>query len=553
MKQSLVILFCVLAAVLGLGGGYVLRGSSFHEAANSDRGGSGEATGTSFSGKGEQRAQSRALRVKRNVERSHGAHHWLHWMSGVEDATLAELPGLARMAKDNPGALRMIAYRWVELDPHNLLEILVKESKQRSPDTDLAFPIRELAGYLFEEWPKLDAESAIAALSAPDALMSQSGLRHSVLNTIMKENPKRGLELMGAWSILNFGPDTKGVKEWAKRDPRAAVQAVLDHPFGYGAQYSMEAIAKVWSEDNPAAALEFAGEASGRLSVKLREKVLAEWAGRDLEAASEWLGEQSAGLQAELSPIIVGAWGKDDAEGALAWCEENLTGHRLLTSVTKLAKGAAAEDAASAGELVSAMDSSPVRTQAAIAVAEEWFPQSWPSNQTIEPAAIEWLRNLGDPELQGEVLEKVSWGWSTQDLNGLLAFLNEPHASRAPDSVFHTAVRILARSDPRRALEWAADLPVERVEPISATAFSQWTRHQPGAAAQWVTQLPANDSRRGSLLRSYVTASLHLPQQAAAEHMAHLSVSDRALARETIRSAAMEGEKRQSLLRLLAD
>ena len=326
-------------------------------------------------GNASHRPPSHAAQVKSKVERSKGSHRWLQWMSGVESASVSDLPGLARMAKGNPGALRMIAYRWIELDPQHLLETLRAEGKYGDHDGEgLAFPIRELSRRLFEEWPKRDPEAAIAALGTSDSLPGVNGLRFTVLNTVFCDDPRRGLELMRTWSIQNYAPSMSGVEKWAGDDPRAAVQAVLDHPAGYGARSSMETIAKVWAGSDPHAAMEFALEVEGRLGEILRATALAEWAGRDWAAAAEWLGEQeNDARRSELSPVIVEGWAKEDPQAALAWCEENLEGHHLITAVAKLAEGAAANDLAGAGALVAGMEASPARTQAAIAVGKKWF------------------------------------------------------------------------------------------------------------------------------------------------------------------------------------
>ena len=387
MKRSIAVLWCVVAGVVGLAGGYAIRVTTHESGGTSDELARGSWDGSEDSSKSEIRQVSHAAEVKSKVRRSKGSHRWLHWMSGVADASLEQLPGLARLAKDNPGALRMIAYRWIELDPQHFFETLQAESKKLdSRGQGTGFPISGMARYLFEEWPRLDEEAAIAALGDAEAMVGMSGLRHSVLNTIFKENPKRGFALLSEWSILHFGPNTDGLKKWARRDPRAAAQAALDNPVGYGAEYSMKAIAKVWAEDDPAAAIEFALESSGRLGRTLRDTVLATWAGKDRAAAAEWLARQEDEMvRSQLSPFIVEAWAKEDPGAALSWCQENLEGHRLISAVTKLAEGAAAHDAQAAAALVGGMEDSPARTQAAIALSKKWFPQSWPSDQSVEP------------------------------------------------------------------------------------------------------------------------------------------------------------------------
>ena len=550
MKLVMAVLLCGLAGALGLASGYLLRVTT-HSAAPGEKGAGAR---TTVSVKGERRNAHRtehhASLVSARVERSQGAHHWLQWMSGVESASLADLAGLARMAKDNPGALRLIAYRWLELDPEHFLETLKRESKVGGEDV---FPVGRLARYLFEEWPKRDPGAAIAALAEPDSLVGLSGHRHTVLNVVFQQDPRRGLELMGEWNILHFGPNMDGLKKWAQRDPRAAAQAILDNPVGYGAESSMKALANVWGESDPEGALEFALQAAGNLGRKMRTTLLADWAGRDRAAAADWLaGQDDESVRAELGPVIVAAWAKEDPEAALAWCHGNLEGHRLVNAVEKLAEGAAAHDIRGAGELVARMAPSRARTQAAIAVGTKWFPSRYPSEQDVKPEAVAWIRSLDDPKLQGAVIESVAWAWSTQDRESLMDVLASPVGEGVPVSVYSHVMRTLARDDPHGALEWAAELPEGRVEEASMQAFSVWAQHRPVEALDWFLTLPAADARRPRMVRSMVLEWSYNPDlKTALERLGRLPAGDREIARAQIQRTGLPEEKKRLLLEAL--
>src|SRR5687767_2160126 len=58
-----------------------------------------------------------AAELKQQLSMSSGVTRWLEWMTALEKATLADFPHLARMAKSDPTALRMVAARWIELNP----------------------------------------------------------------------------------------------------------------------------------------------------------------------------------------------------------------------------------------------------------------------------------------------------------------------------------------------------------------------------------------------------------------------------------------------------
>ena len=101
--------------------------------------------------------------------------------------------------------------------------------------------------------------------------------------------------------------------------------------------------------------------------------------------------------------------------------------------------------------------------------------------------------------------------------------------------------------------EWAADLPPERAQGASNSAFSVWTGHQPEEALQWVVDLPASDERRPEFLRRFVMNTVyHVDAEVAAERLAILNSTDRAVVREQIELAgSVSDEKKQQLLRAL--
>lgn len=548
-----------LAAVIGLGGGYLLRAKTQSEpSADSEE--VAEAKMRSAGGVLEDRkarkARGHSAEVEERVKRSEGAHLWLHWMSGIEAAELDELADLARAAGENSSVLRMIAYRWTELDPEHLLETIRQESSRVDGKSGKSlFPFRQLARYLFDQWAKTDQEAAIAALQGSETLVGLNSLRHTIMNEVFKVDPKRGLELMAEWSINHFGPDTRGVGDWARRNFPHAAQAVLDNPAGYGAESTMKAVAKAWAEDDPAAALSFALEGQTKLNRTLRDEVLSNWAGTDRAAAADWLATQEdERVRSQLSPYIVEAWAKENPQAALKWCEDNLEGHRLSNAVAKLAEGAASVDAKAAGELVAGMEPSAARTQAAIAVGRVMFPQRFPSEQGVEDGAVEWIRSLGDPDLQGEVVSKVAWGWASQDRASMLEFLASPDGARVPMDVYSTVMHGFARENPQRALEWAGELTGDRSIEASTRAFSVWNQHQPGAALDWFLEMPSTDQRRPRMLQDLVMSTAYFADSdLAASSLQRLPAEDLQVIREQLNRVELPADKKAKLLEAVGE
>src|SRR3954467_1637441 len=67
---------------------------------------------------------------------------------------------------------------------------------------------------------------------------------------------------------------------------------------------------------------------------------------------------------------------------------------------------------------------------------------------------------------------------------------------------FENVAQNLARSDPRAAVEWAAEIPEPVRVKAGGEAFSVWRNSQPDAALAWWNELPATDSRRKAFLEA---------------------------------------------------
>lgn len=97
------------------------------------------------------------------------------------------------------------------------------------------------------------------------------------------------------------------------------------------------------------------------------------------------------------------------------------------------------------------------------------------------------------------------------------------------------------------------DLPPARASSIAPDAFGNWAGFQPGAAADWLLQLAADDPRRRDFLERYATTAAYLSRAAAVEQLRRLGSTDREVAREAIRRAGIDEARRADLLEALAE
>lgn len=500
-----------------------------------------------------------AVQLGQDLSQSSGVLRWLHWLDALERASLTDFPHLARLAEGDPTAQQLLASRWVELDPRHLFDHLVGTRSFRPMMGGLVDQLagpqsqqRVLGDVLFRHWTERDPEAVIQALDEIPVRAVNSLWHHQVANGVMRQDMERGLKLVARWKIPGFHPPKQPITDWAAADPRHAAQVVLDHlgPLrGYTSQFSMETVAQVWAEANPAAALEFSRTQTGDLNSLLATTVMKSWGERDPAGASAWLASTDRTTRHRLSPVFVEAWAGQDLAAALDWSQTNLTGSTLTRAVDSLLRGAAAKDPAEAAGLVTAMTPSPERTSAAVVVAEKWF-QADGSPQRPSEERLAWLRGL-DSVSRSRVIEKSFESWLFRDAPGFARFLEETTDVNLPDPLYASLATEFARRDPQEALAWVdrLQLPGKVSRLVGGQAFAEWRRAQPDPAQEWFRQLPADDERRQPYLRAVVQSLIF--DRFGPEQLAAFAPVDPTLVREVVTSVSMTDEQRQRLLAAL--
>src|SRR5581483_11745620 len=342
---------------------------------------------------------------------------------------------------------------------------------------------------------------------------------------VIENNAEQGLQLMSQWHINHFGPSMGAVDAWAAANPQHAAQFIIANPAGYASQVAMDSVGEAWAKTDPAAALVFAVSQNNDLGSRLASTVLKQWAGRNLKDAADWLAGTDDQTRNQLSPAFVQTWAQQDSAAALSWCEENLQGPQLTQAVNGVMKGATSKDVAGAAAMVSNMQASPARAEAAAVVAQNWFPHQFNSSEPVKPETLSWLSGL-DPGSVKAVLSQVSWSWAESDSQSMAKFLSSANNNEVPSYIDSILSRQWARTDPTAALDWAASLPETRGLAAGSDAFSVWHQSQPDSAMAWLQGLPAGDGRRQPFFQSMVESLASDPQVAG--QLSSMSASDQA-------------------------
>jgi len=480
-----------------------------------------------------------ANKLEHDLSISSGVTRWLCWWQAIEHAELADMPRLARLANGDNTAIRLVAERWIELDPRNLFDTLIAAQSNHN-----GLPVEGLANALLSEWPRRDAKAAVAALSGTEAFGLRPSWRQRVAGVLCQSDVELGIRCLGEWHIENYSPNMKGVSKWAAADPQHAAEFVSKYPVGYATLEIMEAIAAEWAKTDAPSALAFAATERNEYGSQLAKTALNQWAERSLKGAAEWLAGTDKRTQNALSPAFATAWGKQDAPAALAWCQANLTGGALAESMGAVLGVAAEKDPKDAAELVNAMPPSRARTEAATAVAAKWFPDTF-SNKPIPNEAINWLAKLDDESLN-RVLKDRQWSWAENDPKSLAAFISTDHRDGISPDIANQVARKLAKKDPADAIKWVETLPGSSALSAGAAAFTEWQHSQSESAFNWLHQLAAQDPRREKFFQGALQDIIWSPDPVA--RLADLSEADRLLAQKLLPQISIATDQRQKVL-----
>ena len=479
-----------------------------------------------------------------SIRTATGAERWLTLLSATGQAAAADMPGLIRIAKNDPAMIRMLAARWVALDPHHMFSVLYADALlpigvERLPGSAL------LRDVLLEEWPKMDYARAIAALNDAPDFPSRNSFRSKLADSAFKMDVERGLKLMGEWNVASI-PDPAKFAAWAARDPRHAAEVVLSLSASRAGPEMLKQLGKTWAERDPAEGLGFAAGLAPRARASLGGEIIARWAERDLAVALAYAEAQPDAMRAALAQGLADVWAKSDPASALAWSQQNLKGGTRNEVIGKLVTTLAEKDLAAAGDLVAGMEPGVAQSRGTAAVFEAWFKKGGSERE----AAFAWLAAVPDEEARHTALQRVGWNWAIGEPAAARDFLAGSHGDMAPASMIRMVVSIQAQANPEETMQWAGGLPADRREAARNAALEGWLESRPEGATAFTRALPAGPERT----RAIETVSETLAYQSAelaAKWYANLSVAEKVAARESFNHANLPDEKRRELNKAL--
>src|SRR5262245_43985704 len=128
MKILINSLLIVIAAAIGLGVGFLLRGKPKDQeliVAESES----QTIPQRLSALRRQAApriddSPLATKLARDLSLSSGVTRWLYWLEALDKAQPADFPRLVRLAQTNDTALRFVTARWIEIAPRHMFDTI---------------------------------------------------------------------------------------------------------------------------------------------------------------------------------------------------------------------------------------------------------------------------------------------------------------------------------------------------------------------------------------------------------------------------------------------
>lgn len=302
---------------------------------------------------------------------------------------------------------------------------------------------------------------------------------------------------------------------WACDSPAESAEWSVRHLVGSNRRSAIGEVARVWAQSAPEAAASWAlsqqGSAAGRTAI---QEVMRYWAGNDPEAGAEWAVKQPAGpfQQAALEAVMT-EWADQFPEKAAEWVMKTPGAAGFAPEVAgqwaKADPGAAAEWASGIKDKSLRSELLPVITttwaasdpQAAMAwvanvqdVAErlagqEGIARAWADDDPS--ACLDWVQKLPSDEERLRLGDAALGAWAGASADTLARWLQSQRHGGLKDLGLVKLAEVWAADHPQSALHAALAVRDAGVaQETAAQVYSDWKSRDPRAAAQWLAGQP---------------------------------------------------------------
>jgi hypothetical protein len=423
----------------------------------------------------------------------------------------AEIPEIMEQLKDLPRA-----------DREEVGELLLTQWAAERPREAMEYAYRMKTGVsaVLAEWTAADPVSATAWVKSLSRGPDRDAAISYFIPNLARRDPQAAFQMMKEkeerWQYHTEAVMT----HWARKDLEAAVAAAESLTSGQVATLAASTVAGVWAKTDPVKALEWSLRFENPdLRRRAVSSALAEWAKSDPEAALKRVADFPGDLDRNAAlATLVSAMAEKETDRAAAIAEQLPIGRDRQMAMHSLAYALAVKDPHRAAIFAEQVDPdwnseaihavlsnlSPKDPKAALELAlklDRNIANQRPVLGTVlddwmrrEPsAALDWLAKNEVPKISNsEVVSAVSrWAKEhTEDARALVQASNVP-------AVMNGALQGIIEKDPIAAAKLALAKPDNDVYPgVWLQIGSAWANRDAAAAAEWLTQLPANRAQK---------------------------------------------------------
>ena len=528
---------CILAVAAGIVSGIWWR--QFHKAADQGKSARISLANAPANPDALQRSKtaaettSAASELAALLDAAPGTETWLRLMALVEKASAGELPGILSSVRGNPTAALMVAARWGEIAPQEMLLALQISEQGKGVLTDFGIDINEFMDAAVLSWLERDPS---AATNAMVRMGSEKDCQRTVRTffgvRLFDHDPSTAIPIMRKWGDTNF--NGRALRNWAQKDFPAAARLLATLGDNGKVHEGLGIIAQMMAEKDPKAALALAATLppGGRADLFAQHAASA-WALHDPSAAAAAVADLSPAQKKAIGPGLVHIMAIKDPAAALEWTLTNFHGKTRLEAISAIALQVGVNHAGQATEFLEQFDTRPLRQAATQGIFDGI------TNKVSPSEAVAWLLRDSDSTIAADVFYR--WREEGRTLDSKTADTILQHLPDGPAGEKIVAATIYSlEGGLRSGLAWAARLPATHQPAAYQRLMQDWGTSEPAVAREFTASLPPGPARDAAVHELARQAPTH-EEAATTQWLQSLPLPDRATAIRALKTNEKPG------------
>jgi len=362
-------------------------------------------------------------------------------------AAFSEQDLLAIFANPDPAERLWLLHDYsLQVSTNHISEAL-ELLRSKTPEWDSESKI--LTHLLLTRWAKADPEAAFGSLDTANFSLER-GHSLSILSALAALDPKRTANWLTSpvntrayYPIVGHILSGTIAKEWARQDPRAALewaQTLADQQQAGAYSGVLETIA---ATDPQKAATLALGLKAGNARNDILAKIAQSWARQSPLKALAWTSTLVPEARGHATSRALESWSKNHPEKAAQYLDENPNPKYLKI------------------------------------IANQW------SKRDPEDTA-NWIASKTESPQRDSALADTLWHWTTQTPKAATAWIEDLPAGNSRDQAIAGLAVAAVEFDPRSALEWSLKITTPSLRnDLSQHTFKAWSVTDPKIAQQW--------------------------------------------------------------------